>query len=154
MKTVHVDQMVVGWDRFAIYEKLKDGESYKQHAPEHVKSVLMESTDDPHTMLSHWELYFRNGLLEWSERDHYDEENTTLRFEQIDGDFDEFHGSWEVSPVPDPAGEPTVRVRFTATFDFGVPSVEAMIEPVAAKLLEESVSRIITELFSGSGSAV
>lgn len=150
MKTVHVDEVVVGWNRFAIYEKLKEGESYKQHAPEHVKSVVLESTDDPDTMISHWELYFRNGLLEWSERDHYDEASTTLRFEQIAGDFDEFHGSWEVSPMPDTTGESAVRVRFTATFDFGVPSVEAMIEPVAAKLLEESVRRVISELFSKS----
>ncbi|MFF9482866.1 type II toxin-antitoxin system RatA family toxin [Streptomyces sp. NPDC014733] len=143
MKTVHVDQVVVGWDRLAVYEKLKDGESYKEHAPEHVKSVVLEATDDPDTMISHWELYFRNGLLEWSERDHYDKQQTILRFEQIDGDFDEFHGHWQVSPVSDTE----VRVTFTATFDFGVPSVEAMIEPVAAKLLEESVARVITELF-------
>lgn len=147
MKTVQVDQVVVGWERSEIYEKLKNGDEYKKHAPDHVKSVIVEPSDDPDTVISHWELYFRNGLLEWSERDYYDRENWALRFEQISGDFEVFHGSWELRATPDGAEKSAVQVTFTATFDFGVPSVEAMIEPVAAKLLEESVGKVISELF-------
>lgn len=148
MKTVHIEHWVSGWDEKLIYEKLKDGEEYKRHAPEHVKSVTLEPTDDVNVMISHWELYFRNGLLEWSERDYYDDDNWALRFEQIDGDFEEFHGCWQVHS--DSRNADSVLVTFTATFDFGVPSVESMVEPVAAKLLEQSISRVVSELFERS----
>lgn len=148
MQTVTIESVVTGWRPKDVYERLKDSDVYVRWAPEQVKSVVTESVDEPDEAITHWEIYFRNGLLCWSERDHYDDEKCTVRFRQIDGDFDVFEGDWVVSSRgPEPESE--VLLTFTASFDFGVPSLEAIIEPVAVRVLRQAMGRIIGKLFGG-----
>lgn len=148
MQTVTIESVVSGWRPVDVYQRLKDSEVYAKYAPEQVKSVLNEAVDEPNQAITHWEIYFRNGLLRWSERDYYDDENCTLRFEQLDGDFDVFEGDWVMSTTGSDA-EPDVLLTFTATFDFGVPSLESIIEPVAIRVLRQAMSKIIGHLFGG-----
>lgn len=151
MQNVMFEHIVEGLDKDAAFERLKNGDQYQISAPEHVKSVVVEPTDDPQISVSHWELYFRNGLLEWKERDVYDEESGTLHFEQIEGDFDEFHGKWQVIALSDDPADLRLKVVFSATFDFGVPSVADIVEPVAVQLLEDSIGRLLSDMFLDSG---
>ncbi|WP_158849445.1 type II toxin-antitoxin system RatA family toxin [Saccharothrix deserti] len=148
MQTVTIESVVTGWRPVDVYERLKDSDVYVKFAPEQVKSVVTEPVDEPDEAITHWEIYFRNGLLCWSERDYYDDEKCTVRFEQIAGDFDVFEGDWVVSARgPEPDAE--VLLTFTAHFDFGVPSLEAIIEPVAIRVLRQAMGRIIGKLFGG-----
>lgn len=145
MQTVTIESVVTGWTPADVYERLKDSDVYVKLAPEQVKSVVTEAVPEPDEAITHWEIYFRNGLLCWSERDHYDDEKCTIRFEQLDGDFDVFEGDWVVAA----GSETDVLLTFTAHFDFGVPSLEAIIEPVAIRVLRQAMGRIIGKLFDG-----
>jgi ribosome-associated toxin RatA of RatAB toxin-antitoxin module len=147
MQAVRFEHVIEGWERGSAFERLKDGDQYQLSAPEHVKSVVVEPTDDPHVSVSYWELFFRNGLLEWKERDFYDDENATLRFEQIEGDFDEFHGEWQILSLSDDPKELRLKVIFSATFDFGVPSFAEIVEPIAVQLLKNSIGEVLTDMF-------
>lgn len=144
MQTVTVEAVVPHWQAADVYERLKDSDVYVEHAPEQVKSVVTEAVDEPGEAITHWEIFFRNGLLRWSERDYFDDEKCTIRFEQVSGDFDVFEGDWVVS-----TRDGDVLLTFTAHFDFGVPSLEAIIEPVAIRVLRQAMSRIIGKLFDG-----
>ena len=42
---------------------------------------------------------------------------------------------------------PAVRVVFTADFDFGVPSLASIIDPVAERVLVETITEILRGLF-------
>ena len=99
MQTVEILSSVGGWDRDDVYERLKDGDVYVRCAPEQVKSVSNEPGPNPNETITHWEIYFRNGILSWSERDFYDDANHTINFYQLDGDFDVFEGNWKVDFV-------------------------------------------------------
>ncbi|WP_033442263.1 type II toxin-antitoxin system RatA family toxin [Saccharothrix sp. NRRL B-16314] len=144
MQTVTVEAVVPDWQAADVYERLKDSDVYVKYAPEQVKSVVTEAVDEPGEAITHWEIFFRNGLLRWSERDYFDDEKCTIRFEQVSGDFDVFEGDWVVS-----TRDGDVLLTFTAHFDFGVPSLEAIIEPVAIRVLRQAMSRIIGKLFDG-----
>lgn len=144
MQTVTVEAVVPDWQAADVYERLKDSDVYVKYAPEQVKSVVTEAVDEPGEAITHWEIFFRNGLLRWSERDYFDDEKCTIRFEQVSGDFDVFEGDWVVS-----TRDGDVLLTFTAHFDFGVPSLEAIIEPVAIRVLRQAMSRITGKLFDG-----
>ncbi len=90
---------------------------------------------------SDWEVNFRSGVLAWTERDTVDAGARRIDFEQVDGDFVLFTGTWAVEP--DGGGS---VVRFTASFDLGMPSLAPMIDPIAVRTLVDNVQAILSGL--------
>ncbi len=107
---------------------------------EEVRSVVVHSNDGE-TMTSEWDILFRNGPLRWSEVDYIRPANRTVIFEQTGGDFEMFRGSWQVNPVGDGC-----QVTFKAAFDFGIPSLAGVLEPIADKVLKEAIGIIVCRL--------
>ncbi|MEU2506622.1 SRPBCC family protein [Streptomyces sp. NPDC007863] len=97
---------------------------------------------------SEWEVYFRNGILRWTESDHFRPEDLSIVFNQLEGDFDAFAGSWQISGTADGC-----RVDFRAEFDFGIPSLAGILDPVAQRVIKETIARVVIGLF-GRGSVV
>jgi ribosome-associated toxin RatA of RatAB toxin-antitoxin module len=113
------------------YEALRDLDSYMNHSPA-VRKVTVEETDEG--TISHWEVNFRNGILEWSELDVFDDENHSVTFTCRDGDPEYFAGSW--SAYDDEDG---CHVRFEAEFDIGIPTLSRMLDPLASSTLRENI---------------
>jgi ribosome-associated toxin RatA of RatAB toxin-antitoxin module len=141
MRTATIDFLLPDADAGAAYARLCDFERYADHT-DAVRGVRITDAvgrpDGPRVIESEWEVNFRNGVLCWSERDQLDPARRTIRFDQLDGDFERFDGDWAVRQ----AG-PDVTVRFTATFDLGMPSLAEIIEPVADRTLRENICRIV-----------
>jgi Polyketide cyclase / dehydrase and lipid transport len=147
MRGVRIECLVRGVPRREVYETLKDTDVYRRNAQSRVKHVDVTPMADGSGAITNWEVYFRNGLLTWSERDVYFDEDCVLKFEQLDGDFDQFRGSWTVL---DGAQSGEVRLLFAAFFDFGVPSLDPIVSPVAARVLTQTMSHIVLETFPGA----
>lgn len=107
---------------------------------EEVRSVVVHSNDGE-TMTSEWDILFRNGPLRWSEIDYIRPASRTVIFEQTGGDFEMFRGSWQVNAVGDGC-----QVTFKAAFDFGIPSLAGVLEPIADKVLKEAIGIIVCRL--------
>ena len=80
-------------------------------------------------------------MLAWTERDVVDPAARRIDFEQVDGDFVVFTGVWAVEPDGD-----GVTVRFTASFDLGMPSLAPMVDPIAVRTLVDNVQAILRGL--------
>lgn len=120
----------------AAYGKLARPEDYPKYTP----SVLGVESQAEGT--SDWTVRFRTGVLKWTERDIQLQEDLTINFEQITGDFDAFSGSWRVIP----SGGGGSEVEFRAEFDLGMPSLAEMLNPVASDALAKNVEQIIAGL--------
>ena len=118
---------------FARYPELVDA----------VREVDVLPPEPDGSVVSHWVVLFRKGLLRWSETDTFDRASGLLTFTQRDGDFDVFKGHWVVADT----GEGTT-VTFRASFDFGVPSMASIIDPVAGRVLLENMELILHGLFA------
>ena len=128
-------------DADTAYERITEFERYPEFVDE-VRSVVVHGGGDTSVPLeSEWEIYFRNGPLRWSEVDYFQHDQRRITFEQVSGDFEVFRGSWLVEPVA--AG---CEVTFEATFDFGIPSLEGVLEPIATKVLKEGIAVIVHQL--------
>ncbi len=114
---------------FARYPSLTD-------TVQHV-TVAVPETDG--SVVSDWTVRFRNGLLQWTERDVLDREARTIEFVQLSGDFHRFAGGWRV----DDAADGGALVIFDATFDLGMASLEAILDPIAESTLRSNIVRIL-----------
>ena len=122
------------------YDRIRQFETYPDLVDE-VRSVVIHEDDRGGTTTSDWEVYFRNGPLRWSEVDYFQKEQRKITFEQTSGDFDTFRGTWAVEPLD--AG---CEVTFSTTFDFGIPSLAGILEPIAVKVLKEGIALVLHRL--------
>jgi len=118
---------------------------FRRHAlrSDAVRSVTIEEQPDG-TMISHWEVNFRRGILIWSEFDEFDFAARTLRFRRRDGDPAALEGSWTV--LEGPSGEGCV-VTFEAEFDIGIPTMRKMLEPLAARTMQDNIVQTMRGVF-------
>ena len=135
MPDVAVTATVPGSCPDAVFATVADFASYAQHT-DAVREVVVRPVDSGTE--SDWEVNFRSGVLAWTERDVVDPAGRRIAFEQLDGDFAAFTGSWAIEPDGDGA-----IVRFEAFFDLGMPSLAPMIDPIAARTLTENVRAIL-----------
>ena len=88
---------------------------------------------------SDWEVVFRNGPLRWTEVDYHQPAERRIAFEQLSGDFDVFQGRWLVE-----ANAAGSRISFEVMFDFGIPSLAGVLEPIAERVLKQSIFTIMS----------
>ncbi|BFV59189.1 aromatase/cyclase [Kitasatospora sp. CMC57] len=141
MRHVELDAVVRNHQAEDVFTTVLKWERYPELAP-HVRATTVHSTLPDPVGSSSWELHFRSGLLRWTEADHFDRDRLEIRFEQTDGDFDSFTGTWALRQ--DGAD---VAVHFEADFDFGIPSLEGILDPIAERVIKETVAWAVTGLF-------
>ena len=144
MRHVEVRALLPAMDATAAFDTLVDFQRYATLV-DVVRSVTIRSAPGDVPMVSSWEVYFRNGILSWTEVDYLRRDSLTIEFETTEGDFDEFTGSWVLSRRDD-----RVDLVFAADFDFGVPSLASIVDPVAERVLTETIQRILGGLFPGT----
>jgi ribosome-associated toxin RatA of RatAB toxin-antitoxin module len=122
------------------FGRIAEFEKYAEFVDE-VRSVVVHNrgTDEP--LVSEWDIFFRSGPLRWTEVDYLQPAQRRIVFEQTDGDFEVFRGSWKVD-----AADGGCEVTFEATFDFGIPSLAGVLEPIATKVLKEAIATIVHQL--------
>ncbi|MCF6521801.1 type II toxin-antitoxin system RatA family toxin [Streptomyces sp. JJ36] len=138
MRSVHVALDLPGTDPETAFDGIREFERYPDLAPD-VRSVVA------HDDSSDWEVYFRNGILRWTEKDTEDREQRVITFAQDDGDFEDFGGEWRVLPQDDGC-----RIAFRADFDFGIPSLVGILDPVAERVIKETIARVVKGMFDGA----
>lgn len=143
MRHVEIRAFIRGLSPDTVFDTLADFRHYTELV-DVVRSVDVQRQPDG-TVLSSWVVEFRNGLLRWTEQDWFRREALRLDFQQIEGDFDEFSGGWVLEPAAD-----GVHAALIADFDFGVPSLASIIEPVAERVLTDVTQQILVGLFGAS----
>lgn len=143
MRSVTLTAHIPGQDAARVYARLSDLASYPDHS-ESVRSVTVTAVTGDVT-LSRWEVAFRNGILRWSEQDTFDRAGLRIDFTQLDGDVEEFAGSWVCANA-----DGGCRVTFDARIDLGVPTLADVLEPIATRALLDNTTSIVRGLF-GSG---
>ncbi|MFF7635759.1 type II toxin-antitoxin system RatA family toxin [Kitasatospora sp. NPDC008050] len=141
MRHVELIALVPGQEAAVVLDAVRRWEKYPTLAP-HVKATTVHATLPEPVGSSSWELHFRSGLLRWTEDDVFDLAGNQIRFEQTDGDFDSFTGVWSLAQEGD-----GVRVTFEADFDFGIPSLEGILDPIAERVIKETVAWALTGLY-------
>ncbi|GEM34964.1 SRPBCC family protein [Nocardia neocaledoniensis] len=142
MPTVSLSRRIENIDADIVFTQLKDLDSYPEIA-DGVQKVEVRWDADGAAATSDWEVKFRDGALRWTERDFFDAEARTYSFTQVAGDLVAFEGRWQVQAD----GADTV-VSFAAEFDLGMPSLAAMLDPIAGRALHDNIEELMTAISS------
>ncbi|SCF49719.1 Ribosome association toxin PasT (RatA) of the RatAB toxin-antitoxin module [Micromonospora matsumotoense] len=114
---------------------------YPQLAP-HVRSAVVHRSLPEPTGRSDWELHFRSGLLRWTEEEVFEPARGRITFAQTTGDFDELTGEWTLV-----AAGPDTELTFRADFDFGIPSLAGILDPIAERVIRETIAFVVTGIY-------
>jgi ribosome-associated toxin RatA of RatAB toxin-antitoxin module len=125
----------------ACFDRISDFARYPELV-DVVRSVTVHPASPDGREHSDWEVYFRNGILRWSEADLKDDGSHSITFEQTEGDFDSFSGSWSIGAADDGCA-----VTFETDFDFGIPSLAGILDPIAERVFKETIARVLAGLF-------
>jgi hypothetical protein len=140
MAQIHIVGRVGNGDPSTALLQVVDYERWAD-ASDSVRSVRVEHHDDG-SSTSLWEVTFRKGIMRWSERDSIDIAADLATFELIEGDPQEFTGSWKVTYE----GSDCV-LTMEAEFDLGMPSLSHILDPIAVEAVESAVASVLRGLF-------
>ncbi|MGH3758456.1 type II toxin-antitoxin system RatA family toxin [Actinophytocola sp.] len=144
MRSLELKLRSTAADADLAFRRITEFERYPDFVEE-VRSVVVHTREPGEPMVSDWEIFFRNGPLRWSEVDYVQPALRRIVFEQTTGDFEVFRGTWLVESHVDGC-----EVTFEATFDFGIPSLAGVLEPVATKVLKEGIALIVCQLLGAA----
>ncbi|HEX6521509.1 MAG TPA: SRPBCC family protein [Streptosporangiaceae bacterium] len=142
MRRSEVDAVITATPPAEVFDSILQFRRYPELAP-HVQSVQVHKTVPGLAGASSWELHFRSGLLRWDETERFLRDQHRLEFEQTSGDFDSFNGYWMLNQDGD-----GTRLHFQVDFDFGIDSMAGILDPIADRVLKETVAWVIVGMFT------
>lgn len=92
----------------------------------------------PGFTLSEWVTRLQGARFRWVERDEFFPEEGKITYRQIEGDLKVFQGHWALEP-----GLKGTRVTLQTEFEFGIPMLAALLNPVAKVTLKENARAMI-----------
>lgn len=108
------------------------------HYPAVSSDVRYVQTHPGQPQHTDWEVNFRRGLMRWTEREDIDPERLHIEFTQVDGDFDDFRGCWQLAPTA--AG---TEVLFEVSYDFGIESLAGIMDPLAERVIKRAICAVL-----------
>ncbi len=130
MPYVEVNTTVKG-DIAQIWAIVSDMASYPKFMP-NLKSVVIEERAG-NTTVSKWVSNVDGRIISWRERDTFYHDDYRIEYVQISGDLKKFEGKWQLSAQGD-----DVNVLLTVDFEFGVPMLAALLNPLLKKKVREN----------------
>ncbi len=134
MPRVSVDSLVHA-DRDRVYAALCDMERFPEFMAD-VQSVVVLERGEGYTVTA-WTAKLRGVSFRWTERDQF--LPGRIVYQQVAGDLKKFEGEWRLEDV----GPGVVRVVLETEFEFGVPMLAALLNPVGAVILRDNARAML-----------
>ena len=136
MRSILLRALVPTDDASLVFKHVTDFERYPSISADVRFVEVRPGGDGPQRTV--WEVNFRRGIMRWTEEEVIDPDRLHVAFRQVDGDFDDFHGSWQLTP----AG-PDTEVLFEVTYDFGIDSLAGIMDPLAERVIKRAICAVL-----------
>lgn len=140
MPVVEVSK-VINSSKGQLYEILKDMEKYPEFMKD-LKSVKVLERE-ANTTLTAWETSLAGRTIKWVEKDIFDDAEKHISYHQVSGDLQKFAGEWILTEVED-----GTKVTLTVDFEFGIPMVAGLLNPIAKLMIKENSENMLNALKS------
>lgn len=109
-----------------IYNILKDMNKYPEFMNDLVSVTVLEREENQ--TITHWISNVDGRIIQWTERDIFDDEQMQITYSQIAGDLRKMEGSWVLTPVVE-----GTEIKLIVDFDFGIPMISGLLHPILKK---------------------
>lgn len=127
-----------------VWEVLCDMEGFPRFMSS-VERVTVVERGDGYTV-SEWVCKLQGMKFRWTERDEFLPAEGRIAYKLVSGDLARFEGAWEIKPGPGDADGGETAVTLTTVFDFGLPMLAAMLDPVGKVMLRRNVESMLRGL--------
>lgn len=97
--------------------------------------------EGPDYSISEWDVVLQGKGFKWTERDTYDETKKAIRFDQVKGDLAKLSGECILEE-----GTGGTIASMWVDFDFGVPMLAAILNPIATAALRKNLKEMLDYL--------
>ncbi|NLY83169.1 MAG: cyclase [Acholeplasmataceae bacterium] len=132
---------VIEGDIDEIYEIIKDMQSYPKFMHDLVSVEIMERGEN--YTVSHWVSNVDGRRIVWTERDTFYEGDKRIAYQQIKGDLKKMEGQWSLKQMED-----GVEVLLTVDFEFGIPMIAGLLNPLLKKKVRENSENMLSAVKS------
>jgi coenzyme Q-binding protein COQ10 len=132
-------RIVVDAPARVVYELAKQQERFPEFMPDVESITIVERMTDG--VISRWKTLVEEAPIEWTEEDRFDDEALRIDYRLLEGDLDQFEGSWTFSERSD-----STHVVLGVTYDFGVPTLAELIGPTLEKKVRENSEMMLKAL--------
>lgn len=122
-----------------VYRICRDPAAFPRFMPNVVSVTVREAGEG--WAVTEWVTRLQGRTFRWTERDEYDDAARRIAYRQLSGDLKQFEGEWRI--VPEGA---TTRVTFVCEFEFGIPVIAALLNPVAALALRSNAEDMLAAI--------
>lgn len=133
-------------DAQVVYARLSNMEAFPRFM-KNVQTVRVRERGSGYT-ITEWTAILQGVTFRWVERDDWYPEQGRIAFRQLEGDLRRFEGYWEVRPGPRPG---TCQVTLTTEFEFGMPMLAPLLNPVARLALKENARDMVRAVAQAAG---
>jgi coenzyme Q-binding protein COQ10 len=130
---------IIAAPKVQLYEILKDMEKYPEFMKDLKSVTILERQEN--TTLTAWETVLVGRTIKWVEKDIFDDENQHIRYQQVSGDLQKFEGEWILTEA-----DGGTKVTLTVDFEFGIPMVAGLLNPVAKMMIKENSENMLAAL--------
>jgi coenzyme Q-binding protein COQ10 len=144
-------------DPARVWALVSDMEAFPRFMPS-VESLRILERGDGYT-LTEWVCRLQGMRFRWTERDEFLPAEGRIVYRLVSGDLARFEGDWRLTPPPGAtatdgagdgaegagAGGPT-ELTLTTRFEFGLPMLAPMLDPVAKVMLRKNVEAMLAGL--------
>lgn len=139
MPYVEVSKIIQG-DKNELYEIIKKMEDYPKFMKDVVSVETLERGND-NTTVTYWVTNVDGRTIKWKELDKFDDTNFKIIYKQIAGDLRKFEGEWILEDTPE-----GVRVILTVDFDFGIPMIAPLLNPILRKKVKQNSEAMLQSI--------
>ncbi|MDA8346111.1 MAG: SRPBCC family protein [Thermaerobacter sp.] len=123
----------------AVFAALSDMEAFPRFM-ENVNEVKVLKRDG-NTTESSWHVTLQGAPFRWVEADVFLPDEGRITYRQLSGDLRKFEGEWRVVPA-----EEGTSVTLTTDFEFGMPMIAGLLNPVAKLILRRNAEQMLEAL--------
>ena len=129
---------VVPADQDRVYQVLCDMERFPEYMPALESLKVLERGDD--YTITEWVARLQGARFRWVERDEF--RPGRIDYRQLVGDLKTFEGWWSLEEAPEGGTE----VTLVTDFEFGIPMLSALLNPVARVALRENSRSMLASI--------
>ena len=130
-------EILINGDIEKIYPIVKDMESYSKFM-DSVKSIKVLEREG-NTTLTQWKTELKGKPFNWIEKDTFYDEDYKINYQLTSGDLKKFEGDWTLTETVE-----GVKVHLTVDFEFGVPMIASLLNPIAKLIIKQNLNSMLT----------
>lgn len=132
-----VSQIIIQGSKEKIYTVIKNMTDYPKFMQDLVSVEILEQGKE--TDITHWVSNVEGRRIAWTERDNFYPDIFKITYVQTEGDLKKMEGAWKLDDV---AGG--VQVSLTVDFEFGIPMIAGMLNPLLKRKVRENCVNMLT----------